>query len=48
MDACATASVPARERIFGVGEPLMESANGRILGNVLRLIAVGNVGGGAR
>ena len=36
------------ERIFGVVEPLMESAKGRILGKVLRLIAVGRVGGGAR
>ena len=35
-------------RVFGVGEQLMESANGRIFGRVLRLIAVGNVGGGAR
>jgi len=36
------------ERISGVMEPLMESADGRILGKVLRLIAVGNVSGGAR
>jgi hypothetical protein len=47
-DACATASVPAGRSILGVVEPLMESAKGRILGKVLRLIAVGNVGGGAR
>ena len=36
------------ERIFGVVEPLMESAKGRILGEVLLLIAVGMEGGGAR
>ena len=36
------------KRILGVVEPLMESAKGRILGEVLLLIAVGMEGGGAR